>query len=522
MDPDARRGGRSRRARRRSCRSTSTASWPTWTRSSRSRERHGLAHRRGRRAGPRRDVPRPAGRPVRAGDVQPLRDEEPDDRRGRLRHDRRRRARRPPPALPEPRDARPLPPRRLGTNFKPTDLAAAHRPGPARPARRADRAAPAQRRPPHRGPARLPDPGVPDGREHAWHQYTMRFPGERDARGRRPDGARHRDAHLLPGPGAPAGLPAGVSCRAPPTSTCPVTNRLSDEVLSIPVRPNLAAEELEAVIAAIREVATPVEPAVAPALAADRRGSRLMAAPLRVGLAGLGSMGRNHLRHLVRPRGLRPRRRRRPGRRRARRRRRQDRRRRLRRPARDDRGGRARRRRHRRADDDARAARRWRRSSAACRSSSRSRSRPRWRRGSRSSRPPGPRGVPLQVGHVERFNPAVLELGRRIAKGWVGTLYSITSRRAGPVPGPDPRRRRDDRPRHPRRRHPLVGRRRAADAGLRRDRPAAARHERGPPVRAAPLPVGRDRHARRQLAHAGEAAPAHGGRRGRACSSSTT
>ncbi len=44
------------------------------------------------------------------------------------------------------------------------------------------------------------------------------------------------------------------------------------------------------------------------------------------------------------------------------------------------------------------------------------------------------RGVPLQVGHVERFNPAVLELGRRLAHGWVGTLYSITSRRAGPFP----------------------------------------------------------------------------------------
>ncbi len=44
------------------------------------------------------------------------------------------------------------------------------------------------------------------------------------------------------------------------------------------------------------------------------------------------------------------------------------------------------------------------------------------------------RGVPLQVGHVERFNPAVLELGRRIEKGWVGALYSVTSRRAGPFP----------------------------------------------------------------------------------------
>jgi predicted dehydrogenase len=44
------------------------------------------------------------------------------------------------------------------------------------------------------------------------------------------------------------------------------------------------------------------------------------------------------------------------------------------------------------------------------------------------------RNVPLQVGHVERFNPAVLELGRLLAKGWAGTVYSITSRRAGPFP----------------------------------------------------------------------------------------
>lgn len=44
------------------------------------------------------------------------------------------------------------------------------------------------------------------------------------------------------------------------------------------------------------------------------------------------------------------------------------------------------------------------------------------------------KGVPLQVGHVERFNPAVLELGRRLEKGWAGPIYSITSRRAGPFP----------------------------------------------------------------------------------------
>lgn len=43
-------------------------------------------------------------------------------------------------------------------------------------------------------------------------------------------------------------------------------------------------------------------------------------------------------------------------------------------------------------------------------------------------------GVPVQVGHVERFNPAVLELGRLIEAGWLSTVYAITSRRAGPFP----------------------------------------------------------------------------------------
>jgi predicted dehydrogenase len=43
-------------------------------------------------------------------------------------------------------------------------------------------------------------------------------------------------------------------------------------------------------------------------------------------------------------------------------------------------------------------------------------------------------GVPVQVGHVERFNPAVIELGRLIDEGWLSTIYSIASRRAGPFP----------------------------------------------------------------------------------------
>ncbi len=43
-------------------------------------------------------------------------------------------------------------------------------------------------------------------------------------------------------------------------------------------------------------------------------------------------------------------------------------------------------------------------------------------------------GVPVQVGHVERFNPAVVELGRLMREGWIRTLYSVASRRAGPFP----------------------------------------------------------------------------------------
>ena len=45
------------------------------------------------------------------------------------------------------------------------------------------------------------------------------------------------------------------------------------------------------------------------------------------------------------------------------------------------------------------------------------------------------RGVPVQVGHVERFNPAVRELGRLLRdERWLSTIYAITSRRSGPFP----------------------------------------------------------------------------------------
>lgn len=43
-------------------------------------------------------------------------------------------------------------------------------------------------------------------------------------------------------------------------------------------------------------------------------------------------------------------------------------------------------------------------------------------------------GVPIQVGHVERYNPAVLRLGVLLGEGWLTTIYAIVSRRAGPFP----------------------------------------------------------------------------------------
>ena len=43
-------------------------------------------------------------------------------------------------------------------------------------------------------------------------------------------------------------------------------------------------------------------------------------------------------------------------------------------------------------------------------------------------------GVLLAVGHIERFNPAVVELRRQLQQGALGQLFQIKARRAGPFP----------------------------------------------------------------------------------------
>ncbi|OGO52574.1 MAG: hypothetical protein A2148_08785 [Chloroflexi bacterium RBG_16_68_14] len=45
---------------------------------------------------------------------------------------------------------------------------------------------------------------------------------------------------------------------------------------------------------------------------------------------------------------------------------------------------------------------------------------------------PAPQGVPLMVGHVERFNPAVQELKRRLDDGELGRVLQLRARRVGP------------------------------------------------------------------------------------------
>lgn len=44
------------------------------------------------------------------------------------------------------------------------------------------------------------------------------------------------------------------------------------------------------------------------------------------------------------------------------------------------------------------------------------------------------RGVPLMVGHIERFNPSVSALKARLAEGELGRVFQIDARRQGPFP----------------------------------------------------------------------------------------
>jgi len=44
------------------------------------------------------------------------------------------------------------------------------------------------------------------------------------------------------------------------------------------------------------------------------------------------------------------------------------------------------------------------------------------------------KGVTLAVGHIERFNPAVMELRRRLSDGMAGRIYQIAASGSAPIP----------------------------------------------------------------------------------------
>ena len=100
-------------------------------------------------------------------------------------------------------------------------------------------------------------PTVPDGREHVWHQFVMRFPGERQAV---IDGLAARGVGSLIYYPIPIHRQEYLQAYVPGAAdqTLPVTDRLAEEVLAIPVHPLLSDEDLDTIADAVRAVATPV------------------------------------------------------------------------------------------------------------------------------------------------------------------------------------------------------------------------------------------------------------------------
>jgi perosamine synthetase len=152
----------------------------------------------------------------------------------------------------------------LGTNYKPSDLVAAI--GLAQLERLDERTETRRRNAAYLTEhlAGYLTPGAPEGRGHVWHQYVMRFPGERQEV---VDGLTARGIGTLIYYPVPIHRQAYLQAYVPGAADLdlPVTNRLSEEVLAVPVHPRLSADDLATIVAAIREVATPAD-----AVAAER------------------------------------------------------------------------------------------------------------------------------------------------------------------------------------------------------------------------------------------------------------
>ena len=130
-------------------------------------------------------------------------------------------------------------------------------------------------------------PHVQPGMTHVYHQYTIRV-------NRRDEFAEHLK---LRGVGTGIYYPVPVHRQKPFVALgygeqrFPVAEQLSRDVLSIPVHPSLTDEEVETVIAAVNGVAAELGPIAG-------RDSRMSdpSRPLRAAVIGLGMMGRAHVR----------------------------------------------------------------------------------------------------------------------------------------------------------------------------------------------------------------------------------
>jgi dTDP-4-amino-4,6-dideoxygalactose transaminase len=104
------------------------------------------------------------------------------------------------------------------------------------------------------GNERIVTPRALGGREHAWHQYTIRVRGGRDARARLQAGLRERgieSATFYPStiPGQPLYQRLGYG------GSFPVAECWAAEALSLPVHPALSVADIESVAAAVNDLA---------------------------------------------------------------------------------------------------------------------------------------------------------------------------------------------------------------------------------------------------------------------------
>jgi len=144
-----------------------------------------------------------------------------------------------------------------GYNYRMTEIAAAlgHAQLPKLDARNGRRRANAARLSELlAGNSRVVTPRELPGRRHVWHQYTVRVPAGREVRDRLQSSLRERGIETAVFYPTPIHRQPLYQRLGSGDVSCPVAERLADEVLSLPVHPALSAADVETVAAAVNDV----------------------------------------------------------------------------------------------------------------------------------------------------------------------------------------------------------------------------------------------------------------------------